>query len=864
MTRATSARATTARATALFLLALALLAIPRPAPAAVTERIDITGASTVELALSFSSLIPDDGARTVLLGRDDVFADSLASGPLQSGTPLLLTPADELPADVADEMVRLGTTDVVIMGGPAAVSEGVESELAQTYDVRRVQGPSRIETALDAAAALPAATEALMVRAFADGDPTRAFADALAAGAWARAAGIPVLLSPTDGLHPATVQYLQLSAIRSVHLIGGEAALSAAVQTELEDLGLTVDRIAGATRFATATAIANARTDIATVTRVIVVEGQAADAWARGFPAAYFAEGSHVVLTNGASVPPETEALLAGSSFAQITDDVEVICAADGEACDQVVELLGGQGTAFTLTLDDTAADPGATVTGTVEGPVESLTSMDAEGCFGSLTGIEVGADGTFEVTVPAGAGAGPCEVAFTLTPETGDPEEVVVAFTVLGDYEIQLATQTSAPGATVNGGLIGDADAVTNLAVDGCVSDPMVALDAGAEFTIEIPGDAEEGDCPLTFTITREEGEPIVIELDFTIELDIETLTVVRQDEGAGTVVLFPGGSVASLDADTLSSVTVDGEPSDAAEFEGLASLGDEVELNANAQTANLIDRDATVRVETIPEWSEDKTAFEFTFADTRDTPLDTSGLSIDPADADAWTLFTQAGPVTISLGEFERSLAPGATVSVSQAANGTLTHTRSGGAYGIVREGAGPAFVMDYIGQNPTTLPAVDNTEDRLYVGSLAYSLFSLTDDVTEQPIGDFTSIRRAGQIVVRTPDPDGSGHVWTLRPIPIIGSVDNLDTTLDRFTVFDVGHPFFPVLAGPGQQGFGTYSTITYGSDQDVFSRGIDEWRYINGSLGAFETRVQTNDYVVIVPEQSKNGIISLDEV
>ena len=92
-----------------------------------------------------------------------------------------------------------------------------------------------------------------------EGDPTQAFADSLAAGGWAADAEFPVLLSQTELLSDSTEAYIDGSAIENVFLVGGTAALSEQVQTDLEALGVTVTRIEGPTRFDTAVAIARER-----------------------------------------------------------------------------------------------------------------------------------------------------------------------------------------------------------------------------------------------------------------------------------------------------------------------------------------------------------------------------------------------------------------------------------------------------------------------------------------------------------------------------------------------------------------------------------------------------------------------------
>lgn len=83
------------------------------------------------------------------------------------------------------------------------------------------------------------------------------FADALVAGPAAAKAQVPILLTPRSELHADVEKFLRAAKVSHVVLMGGTAALSAEVETSVRDLGITqVDRIAGASRFETATQFA--------------------------------------------------------------------------------------------------------------------------------------------------------------------------------------------------------------------------------------------------------------------------------------------------------------------------------------------------------------------------------------------------------------------------------------------------------------------------------------------------------------------------------------------------------------------------------------------------------------------------------
>jgi uncharacterized protein len=279
----------------------------------------------------------------VLLASERVFADALASGALQGDRPLLLNDPDALEGAVLDEIGRLGADTVRILGGEAAVSAAVADALiAVGLPVVRTAGATRLETAI-AIAELTGSESGFVARAYpAEGaaDPTQAFADSLALGGWAAEDGSQVLLSETDRLSDSTASWLGSAMLGSARVIGGEAAVSAPVEEAVRALVGSAERVSGSNRFATAVALAEARSSGAAdlADAVIVIEGQAANAWAAGFTAAALSAvlDAPIVLVNGDEVPSETEAFLTTS----VAPTADVVCAASTSVCAAVVTLV--------------------------------------------------------------------------------------------------------------------------------------------------------------------------------------------------------------------------------------------------------------------------------------------------------------------------------------------------------------------------------------------------------------------------------------------------------------------------------------------------------------------------------------------
>jgi putative cell wall-binding protein len=112
----------------------------------------------------------------------------------------LLLAADGLPSATRDRLAALGRP-VTILGGPPAVSDAVDQEVASLVpSTRRLSGPDRYATSRAVAAAvldgLPSAPRPLVVASGAN------YPDALAAAALAGRTGGVLLLTPPSGLDP--------------------------------------------------------------------------------------------------------------------------------------------------------------------------------------------------------------------------------------------------------------------------------------------------------------------------------------------------------------------------------------------------------------------------------------------------------------------------------------------------------------------------------------------------------------------------------------------------------------------------------------------------------------------------------------
>jgi hypothetical protein len=146
-----------------------------------------------------------------------------------------------------------GTLDVTVLtDAPPPPPDPEDPPPPIGRDVRRVYGPTRIDTAI-ALSQDAFTTAADVVIARADG-----FSDALAGAPLAARIGGPILLTGGDRLDDRVLTELRRLGTSTVHLLGGTAALSAAVEDDLVRNGLATVRWAGASRYDTAAVIASA------------------------------------------------------------------------------------------------------------------------------------------------------------------------------------------------------------------------------------------------------------------------------------------------------------------------------------------------------------------------------------------------------------------------------------------------------------------------------------------------------------------------------------------------------------------------------------------------------------------------------
>lgn len=220
------------------------------APATAATRID--GSSRVTTAIEVSQRF-FDRADTVIVARDDSFADALAGAPLAGvrGAPLLFVESDRVARAVKNEIARLGAKNVIVLGGSSAVSDAVVRELGAT----RIAGANRWETAAKVSDAVVGPARDVERVYLVTG---RNFPDAIAVAGMAAVIQAPILLTDTTELPPETVQAIKKLKPALVTLVGGDAVITESVARQVRALGPKTYRLAGQTRYETSAAVVRA------------------------------------------------------------------------------------------------------------------------------------------------------------------------------------------------------------------------------------------------------------------------------------------------------------------------------------------------------------------------------------------------------------------------------------------------------------------------------------------------------------------------------------------------------------------------------------------------------------------------------
>jgi YVTN family beta-propeller protein len=211
--------------------------------AALTRR---GGADRFEVSAANSSAEFAPGVDVAYVASGGAFADALSGSAAAGahGAPVLLVGTDSIPTVIGAELARLKPKRIVVLGGAASVSAGVERALGgYSPIVDRLGGADRY--AVSAAVSRDGFTPGVSVAYIASG---AVFPDALSGSAIAAKDGAPVLLVTKDGIPTAVTDELTRLNPGRVVILGGLNTISADVENALRATRPTT-RVAAADRF---------------------------------------------------------------------------------------------------------------------------------------------------------------------------------------------------------------------------------------------------------------------------------------------------------------------------------------------------------------------------------------------------------------------------------------------------------------------------------------------------------------------------------------------------------------------------------------------------------------------------------------
>ncbi|AKN30744.1 cell wall-binding protein [Clostridium carboxidivorans P7] len=186
----------------------------------------------------------------VILADGNNYPDALvgSSYAYLKDAPVLTTPSDKLNSDISNEITRLKAKTVYMLGNKTSISQGVEDELSKKCNVVRICGTDIFDTAVKVGEEIRKTKSFDTVAISSQGG----FADALAIAPFSAKNTMPILFSGKDSLRNDTLKALKDWGIKNVVIVGGTGVISSSVEDSLKSMGITVTRLAGQDRYATA------------------------------------------------------------------------------------------------------------------------------------------------------------------------------------------------------------------------------------------------------------------------------------------------------------------------------------------------------------------------------------------------------------------------------------------------------------------------------------------------------------------------------------------------------------------------------------------------------------------------------------
>ena len=194
---------------------------------------------------------PSTTSRVAVVASGSSFPDALAASSLAGhlNAPILLTDPKTLSTATINELNRLDTNTIYIIGGKNAVSSNTENEIRASRPsatITRLAGSTRFDTAYQIYNELTKLGVESKTAIISTGDN---FADALSVSPYSYMQSAPFFLSSQSGLDEESLTALK--DFQSAIIVGGQNAVPSSVEQQLRSIGVATSRIQGATRYET-------------------------------------------------------------------------------------------------------------------------------------------------------------------------------------------------------------------------------------------------------------------------------------------------------------------------------------------------------------------------------------------------------------------------------------------------------------------------------------------------------------------------------------------------------------------------------------------------------------------------------------
>ena len=430
---------------------------PGASAAANYDQVRYDGVDRFDTAALIAGAIAE-ATPTAILARADIYPDALTGAFAAAANgegPMLLTQSNAVPDRTLDALEDEAVDNVILLGGPAAISPTVETQLETAgYAVDRIFGSTRYQTAIEIAeqgAGIIGTVDGERSALLSSGEN---FPDALAGAPLSFAAGLPSLLTPSNiddsaktAIFNEVVDAMNGLNIQQVFLLGGPNAVSQGIEDALVDEGFNVTRLHGGDRHSTSVEIfefgldkdiyTNRRFGLArsdTFPDALAYAPLAGRPRTSPAPATGLADtggdANGLLLTPSCTLATSVEEFLTENQATwtegEILGGEVAICEAVADEVEEIASV--GDAARATVTVSDTDVERGGQITGRITG--EDIASVKVSGCGFTNQTVTRDAEGDFTLNLPISQ-TEDCTLTFTTTFDDGTTQTDTVAINV-------------------------------------------------------------------------------------------------------------------------------------------------------------------------------------------------------------------------------------------------------------------------------------------------------------------------------------------------------------------------------------------------------------------------------------------------